>query len=517
MSDYKTSSRQVAKNTIFLYIRMLVLLVISLFTTRFVLKILGASDYGIYNVVCGFVAMIAFLSGAMSNATQRFITFELGNRNDENLKNVFAQIMILHIVIAIFITIVAETIGLWFLNYKMNIPPDRILAANWIYQFSILSTFFTVLGIPYNAIIIAHENMKVFAYIGIIEAVMKLVICLVLLLDGVDKLIIYALMLALVSCGMRTFLSYYCNKLYNESNAKLVLDKVKIKEISLFAVWSLCGSFSTMANTQGINILVNLFYGTVVNAARGISYQIDAVLRNFIVNFQTAMNPQIVKEYAAGNYAQMHRLISLGSKLSFFSMYILSIPVIINIQYILSIWLVKVPTYTADFVKLVLINSLIVTFSGALSIAAQATGKIRNYQIITGTFLLLNLPVAYILFEFHYPPYSAVIVSIIIESLLLFVRLAFLKKMINLDFINYVKQVLIPAAICVVVTLPCYYLLSRNLQCESFFSMCFMSVIYILIGSVSVFYLGLNNIQRNWVLNIVRNKYNNLKQNIYKI
>ena len=516
MTDYKSSSKQVAKNTIFLYIRMLVLLLISLFTTRFVLSTLGASDYGIYNVVCGFVTMMSFLSGAMSNATQRFISFELGNGDDANLKKVFAQIKILHIVIAISVTIVAETIGLWFLNHKMNIPNDRMFAANCIYQFSILSTIFSVIGIPYNAMIIAHENMKVFAYIGIIEAVMKLVICFVLLFDGVDKLIIYALMLALVSCGVRIFLGYYCNRQYNESNVKLVLEKDKIREISLFAVWSLCGSVSTMANTQGINVLVNLFYGTVVNAARGISYQIDAVLRNFIVNFQTAMNPQIVKEYAIGNYTQMHRLISLGSKLSFFSMYILSIPVIINIQYILSILLVKVPPYTANFVKLVLINSLIVTFSGALSIAAQATGKIRNYQMFNGTILLLNLPAAYILFKLHHPPYSAVFVSIIIESFLLFVRLVFLRKMIRLNVFDYVKQVLFPAATCVIVTVPCYYLLSKNLQCDSLFSLCLVSALYILIGCISVFCLGLNNEQRNWVLKLVRNKYNYLRQNIYK-
>lgn len=510
----ESNKKRLALNTIFLYIRMLLLLVINLFTTKVILNVLGASDYGTYNVVGGFVTMLTFLNGAMSNASQRFITYEIGRGEIDKVKNVFAQVRILHIGIALFILLLAETIGLWFINNRLNLPTGREVAANYIYQFSLISTIFSVLSVPYNSLIIAHENMKVYAYIGIYEGIIKLVVCYLLYAVTTDRLILYGLLLSLVSCSVTSFYLLYCKRSYPETQTKLKMDKPKLAEVGAFGGWALCGSVSTIAMTQGVNVIVNMFFNTIVNAARGISYQIDSAVRMFISNFQTAINPQIVKAYSVGDLGLMHSLLYFSSKISFFIMYILALPLIINIDYILSLWLVDVPPFTSEFTRLVLINSLVITFSGALSIAAQATGNIRNYQLFMGSFLLLNLPMSYFLYYWGYPPQSAVMVSICIETFLLFMRLLFLKRMISLVTMDFIKSVLLPSALCVGISLPACLFIDRHADISDFMAFTVTSIVYIIICIIVIGGVGLTHSQRIVVFNGIKSLSSKFKSNV---
>lgn len=498
-------SKRLVKNTFFLYVRMFFLMFISFFSTRIVLNALGASDFGIYNVVCGFVAMLTFLSGALGNATQRFLSYELEKKNLDQLTNVFFQIKRMYFALSLFVLLLGETIGLWLVNAKLNIPLDRMSAVCVIYQCSIISTILTLLSVPYNALIIAHENMKIFAVVGMFEGGAKLAIAFVLIWYAKDRLVLYGIALAFVAVVIRFFYYYYCKRFYLETRTHDVsYDFNKIKEIGTFAGWSLFGSISTMANSQGINMIINIFFGTIVNAARGISYQVDSAVRSFISNFQTALNPQIVKAYSSGNIEEMHSLIFLGSKMSFFIMFVLTIPIIVNLDYILPLWLANVPDCTKIFTQLILINSLVVTFSGPLSIAAQATGKIRGYQMFMGSFLLLNLPIAYILFHIGYPAYYSILISIIIESFLLFMRLLFLKRMIKLQISVYFGKVLCPSLSCVLLCVPLCIFFSDCLKLQTFCNFVVSFTSSFLISCFIVFFVGLSKNQQFRLLDFIK-------------
>ncbi len=484
---------------------MLLLMIISLYTSRIIFKALGASDFGLYNVVAGFVMMLSFLNSAMSNATQRYLSYELAKKDIYKLKKVFCQIQILHYIIASIVFIIGEIIGVWFLNEIMNIPNDRYFAANVVFQCSLVSTVFSIISVPYNAMLIAHENMKIFAYLGILEAILKLLLCMVIYIVAYDKLIIYAICLMLVSVTLQIIYRLYCRK-YQETHFKYIIEKKILKEICGYATWSLCGSLATVANSQGINIIINIFFNTTVNAARGIAYQIDTVVRNFVSNFQTAMNPQIVKSFSLNDLDTMYKYIFWGSKLSFFILLILTVPLIYNLQYLLHLWLGEVPNETIIFTQLVLINSLIVSLSGILSIAAQATGKIKYYQITMGSLLLLNLPIAYILYQNKFPAYSVLIVSIIIEAILVFVRLMFLKKMIQLKIIKYLLNVIKPTCICSILGFTICYYISLLIIGNSIISFITAAFIQVVITVLLIYSIGLTQNEQSIILNVIKKK-----------
>lgn len=506
MVETSSNNRRIAKNTLLLYFRMLLLMIISLFTSRVIFSELGASDFGLYNVVAGFVIMLTFLNGAMGNATQRFLAFELVRNDIIALRTVFGQIQILHIGIAVIIVLLGETLGLWFVNSILNIPSDRLFAANIVYQCSLLSTVFTVISVPYNSMIIAHENMKFFAVISLLEGGLKVVACLLLFLSSSDKLIVYAVCLACISILIRIIYWKYCSR-YEEANFQFSLDISKLKEIGTFAVWSLCGSVSTLSNMQGINILINLFFSTVVNAARGIAYQVDSIVRNFVSNFQTAINPQIVKCYSVGDFRKMHSLLFLGSKMSFFILFILSMPIMFNLPYLLKLWLRNYPNDTIIFTQLVLVDSLIVSLSGVLSISAQATGRIKHYQLTMGGILLLNLPIAYFLFKAGMPPYSVLVVSIIIETVLLFLRLLFLHKMIYLNVWHYWVNVLSPILLTAICSIPICYFYHSIYYGEDILHLLISCIIYCIIIALAIFYVGLKSNERGRIIKLVKDKY----------
>jgi O-antigen/teichoic acid export membrane protein len=470
---------------------MLLTMGVSLYTSRIILNTLGVSDFGIYNVVGGVVMMLSFLNSAMVSATQRFLSFELGKNDYSQLKKIFSMSINIHAIIAIIILILAETIGLWFLNTKLNIPTERMDAANWVYQFSILSFMVSVLSVPYNAIIIAHERMNIYAYMSIIEVLLKLFSVSALVWMGFDKLKLYAIFIFCVATIVLILYKIYCQKKFPESKFHFFWDKKLYKTLMNYAGWNLFGNVAGVTFNQGINILLNIFFGPSINAARGIAYQVNSAINGFVSNFQMAMNPQIVKSYAVNDKTYMHQLIFQGSKYSFFLLFLLSLPVLLETETILSLWLKIVPEYTVLFCRLVLINTLIDCISGTLMTAAQASGIIKKYQAIVGGLLLMILPISYLFLKIGFPPQTTLYVSISISMIALFSRLYILKNLILLPVLKFIKEVLLIlllVSICSSV-LPILIRIDMGTSLLRFLLVCFASFV----GSTLFIYtLGLN-------------------------
>ncbi|WP_244437321.1 oligosaccharide flippase family protein [Bacteroides reticulotermitis] len=366
---------------------------VSVFTSRVILDVLGVEDFGIYNIVGGFVAMFSLLSGTLTAASQRFMSYELG-RAKSDISKVFSTSLSIHLMLAALIFILLESAGVWFLNYKMNIAPDRLVAANWVFQCSILTFCVNLISIPYNASIIAYEKMTIFAYISVFEAVAKLGIVYLLLLFNFDKLILYAFLTLLVAIVLRCVYGFYCKYKFRECRFYFIKDKELYREMLGFSGWNFIGSSANVLNSHGINILINIFFGVALNAARGIAEQINTTLNSFVLNFMMALNPQITKNFASGDYDNMNVLIIKGAKYSFFLFWLLSLPILLETDIVLKIWLVQVPEYTSILVRYALIYTMCQILSQTLYAAMLATGKIKEYQIIVGTLSLMAFPTA---------------------------------------------------------------------------------------------------------------------------
>lgn len=489
------SNRRIAKNTMMLYFRMLLTMAVSLYTSRIVLNTLGVEDFGIYNVVGGFVTMFAFLNSAMASATQRFLAFEIGKKDKIQLRNVFSMSINIHFLIAFIILIFAETVGLWFINTQLNIPAERMVAARWVYQFSILTLMVNMVSVPYNAMIIAHERMNVFAWISIAEVCLKLFIVFMLQWFGLDKLKFYAVLMFSVTILIRLIYGLYCNRKFNESRFRYYWDKPLFKTLVCYAGWNLWGNAASVIMVQGVNILLNIFFGPVVNAARGIAFQVRGAVSQFVINFQMAMNPQIIKSFAANDLQYMHQLIFQGAKYSFFLLFALSLPILIEAEIILELWLKTIPEFTVIFTRLVIINILVDSISGPLMTAAQASGKIKLYQSVVGSLLILNLPVSYLFLKFGYSPEITLYTSICISIIALFARLRIISPLVNLSISNYLRQVLfkiIPVAFMATIIT---YIIKVNLD-EGFIRL-FVSIISssVFVG-LSVYFVGLKKTEQ---------------------
>lgn len=441
------SSKRIVKNTVFLYVRMLLVMAISLYTSRLILNILGVEDYGIYNVVGGFITIIGFLNSSLSSATQRFLSFELGKNDPQQFRKVFCMSMNIHAIMALIIFLLGETAGLWFVKTMLTIPAERMEAALWVYHFSILTFMTTVISVPYNAAIIATEEMKLFAQISFIEVSLKLLAVFVLMIVKYDSLIVYALLIFLISIIIRLIYAVYFTFKFPQYKYRFIWDQKLFRTLTSFSLWNLWGNTAAALYGQGINILLNIFFGPVVNAARGVAYQVRAAANSFVQNFQLAMNPQIVKSFAEGNLAHMHQLVCSGSKFSYYLMLMLSLPILLEAELLLTLWLKIVPDKAILFTRLAIIAILIDSLSGTIITAAQASGKIRLYQSIIGGFLLLILPVSYLFLKLGYPPESTFYIVIIFSLTSLFLRLYIIKGLIKLTFHSFVKDVLSPVAI----------------------------------------------------------------------
>ena len=402
----------IARNTAVLYLRMLFTLSISLFTTRELLRILGVEDFGLYNVVGGVVLMFGFLNNAMIASSQRFISFALGEGDVSRQKNVFSTSILIHLTIAIVILFLAETIGLWFLNNKMTIPNDRLEAVNWVYHAAMASFFCQILQVPFSSSVIAHEKMSYFAVISIIDAVLKLVIVYLLSISSVDKLKLYAFLLLNISLLNLFLYVFYTRLKFKECRFHPHFDVHLYKEMLSFTGWSFVGNFGFAAKDYGVNIILNIFCGPVVNAARGIAYQVMSAVSGFVSNFQTAMYPQIVKRYATGEISSMISLVKNGSRYSFYLLAIIVIPLYIKADYVLNLWLSDVPELTVQFLRLALIMALINSMFGPLVAAIQATGKIKVFQITITSIMFLDLPLSYFLLKSGVQPYCVMYIAI---------------------------------------------------------------------------------------------------------
>lgn len=416
-------------------------MMVSLYTSRVILNVLGVEDFGIYNIVGGLVAMFALINASLASASQRFITFELGKCSDKNPGEIFSVVVTIHFALAIVIFVLGETIGLWFLNTHLNIAISRMSAANWVFQCSLFSFIIGLISVPYNAFIIAHERMNAFAYIGIIEVVLKLVIVFGLVFISFDKLKIYAVLVLSVSVLVRIVYGCYCKRNFDECRFRLLWNQDLFWRIASFAGWNLIGTSSAVLMTQGVNILLNMFYGVVVNAAMGIAMQVQNAVNGFVNNFMIALNPQITKSYASGDNKYMMTLVHQGARFSFYLLFFLSLPVLIETETILKMWLKIVPEYAVIFVRLSLIWAICQTLSNTLIIVMLATGDIKKYQIIVGGLQMLNFPFSYIVLRLKLPPQVTFIIAIILSIACLSARLYLLRDMIKLSVINYLQQV----------------------------------------------------------------------------
>lgn len=494
------NNKRIARNTLLLYFRMLFLMIISLYTSRIVLNALGVEDFGIYNVAGGVVAMFSILSGSLSAAISRFITYELGKNNILKLKVIFSSAITIQIGLGIVIVFFAETIGIWFLNTQMNIPIERMVAANWVLQFSIITFIINLISVPYNAVIIAHEKMSAFAYISIFEAIGKLLIAYLITISPIDKLIFYAILMCVVAIAIRLLYGYYCKRHFDECRFHFIWNKQIFQQIFSFAGWNFIGASSAVLRDHGGNIIINLFCGPTVNAARGIAFQVNNAIQGFVSNFMTALNPQITKSYAVKNYTYMMTLIFQGARLSFYMLLLLSLPIIINTHYLLTLWLNTVPEHTVLFVRLVLIFAMSESISGPLITAMLATGNIRNYQIIVGGLQMLNLPISYILLSLGAIPETVLIVAVLISQCCLMARLYMLKKMIKLKIKDYLKKVyfnIITVSIIAIILPICM----QERLTENFINFLLSSLICMLCTYLSIYYIGCSYEERKFIYN----------------
>ena len=505
----ETNNKRIAKNTLLLYVRMLLMMVIGLYTSRVILDKLGEVDFGIYNVVGGFVTMFTVVSGAMTTATQRFLSFEIGKGKDGNVKGIFGTMIYIHLFLALIILVLGEVVGVWFLNTHMNFPVGRYDAANWVFQLSLLVFILDVINVPYNGALIAYEKMSAFAYFSIFDAIFKLAICYVITLTPFDKLIVYAALMALIQIVLLGIYFIYCRLKFKECRFDGKFNKEYGKNVGSFVSWNLIGSLAGIAKEQGVNVVLNMFFGPAVNAARGIAYQVLGKLNGFVSNFQMAMNPQIIKNYASSELDKMYKLVFRGAKFSYLLLLTLSLPVVIEAPLILSLWLKEVPDYTVIFLQIAIFTALINTLSNPLIVTMHATGKVRDYQIVVGGLSLLTLPLVWVALKMGAAPYMAMVIAFAVELVCHFARLYMLVRSINFPMMAFIKDVTLRVAVITVLSLilPVLAYESIHITVVRFFVVCVLS----LLSTIGLGYmLGFNKADREQlrvkVVNVVRTK-----------
>lgn len=509
MTDELNRKKRIVKNTILLYLRMILLMLISLYTSRVILNALGVVDYGIYNVVGGVVTMFSMISGSLSTAISRFLTFAIGKNDNDSLNKIFSTSVNIQFILSFIILLIAETLGLWFLQTKMVIPESRMVAAFWVYQFSLIAFVINLISVPYNAVIIAHERMSAFAYISILEAVGRLAISMCIVISPIDRLIFYAFLVVILGLIIRFTYGMYCNRNFSEAKYHLTIDKSLIKDMFGFAGWNFLGSSSMILREYGGNIIINLFCGPAVNASRALATKVNSTVQGFITNFTMAINPQITKSYASGDYDYMLKLIFKGSRFSFYMMLILSLPIMLNADYVLSLWLGIVPEYAATFVCLILLLAMIDILSNSLITTILATGKVRTYQIVVSSVQFLNIPISYVFLRLGYSPESVIIVAIILSNIALFLRLYMVSKYIPIKIVEFIKSVYLNVIIVALLSsiLPCLLKLYINGGWTGFI---FTSVCSICCTMFIVYFVGCKKTERNFLTKkfavIIKNK-----------
>lgn len=503
---YHTNNRRIAKNTLLLYLRMIIVMLVGLYTSRVILQVLGVSDFGVYNAVGGMVTMFSVLSSALSSAISRYLTFELGCGNQERLKKVFSTSLNVQFAISIIILILGIVGGGWFLNNKMSIPAGRMEAANWVLICSLISFSVGLISVPYSASIIAHERMGVFAYMSILEVTLKLLIVFALYFSPFDKLKTYAVLVLCVAILIRFIYAWYCKRKFTECTYRRVFDVGLLKEMTQFASWNFLGNSAWIFNNQGVNILINIYFGVVLNAARGIAAQVEGLAMHFVTNFMTALNPQITKSYASGNFEDMHQLICRGARFSFYLVIMIAIPICLETDRVLYLWLGKVPDYSVAFVRMTFICTLCSVLGYTLVTAQLATGKIKRYQIIITLCGAWVFPLTWLAFELGGNAIWCYALFFVTYFALIFVRVYLVKDLIHMPWAIYVKGVLLKCIYVLLIALmpP---LAVRLLVPDSLLRLFLVCVISILSSVCVIYWIGMQATERQAINSLVRQRF----------
>lgn len=502
MSNISVNNKRIAKNTLMLYFRMIFVMVIKLFTSRVILQVIGIEDYGVYNLVAGIIVLFSFLNAAMNGASQRYFNIALGENNLLKFKTYFCNAVNAHFIISLFSVIICEVLGVYLLNNNLNIPENRLFATKVIFQIAIITSVFNIIRTPYNAVIIAFERMSFYAYISIVEVILNLGIVFLLKIINYDKLITYSVLVLAISVIIFIVYVIYCYKYYEVARYKLSFNKTIVKEIISFSSWSTLSSFANIGVKQGFNIILNLFYGVTLNAAIGIMNQVSSAIYSFIQNFQIAVNPQLIKSYASNDNAYLKKLFYSSSKVSYYLLYIISMPIILCMDEVLYIWLKNVPEYTASLCTLAIFALCVNSLGGPIWTVIQASGKIKRYQIFISVVTLLNLPLYYLILYIGLPPFYPLFLPIITNVAVVIYGLDVLIKEINISIKEYISKIIVPiirsSIISLTTLLVVLYLLKKHIDNEYLFVFT-MVIISILIICISIYYTGIDKIEKEFV------------------
>ncbi|MBQ2435846.1 MAG: lipopolysaccharide biosynthesis protein [Bacteroidaceae bacterium] len=501
--EISESNKRIAKNTLILYVRMFLMMLVGLYTSRVNLAALGVDNFGVYNVVGGFVAMFSIISTSLSGAISRFITYELGRGGGDKLKTMFSTSVNIMAGLSLLIVIIAELLGPWFIDTQLDIPAGREIAAQWVFQFSILNFVVGLISVPYNAAIVAHERMSAFAYISIFEALGKLAVALLIPYSPIDKLIFYAGLLCSISLIIRFIYGYYCKRHFAECTYTFTFDKSIFKQMGGFAGWNFFNSTAYIFNNQGVNMLLNMFFGVAVNAARGIAVSVDNIVNQFVGNFTIAINPQITKSYASGDLAHMHKLVCRGAKFSYFCMFLLALPIILGAEQILDLWLVDVPKYTVQFVQLILIVSLCDCIGRTGYTACMATGRLKKYSLVITSVAILEFPLVWIAFSLGATPLYAYYIYVFVKIAALIARMFLMEEMVHLKVKMYATHVFLPIILTTSVGMVVPVTLNLIME-PGLLRLLVVSIVSVLSVGVSTLYLGMTEGERQVILNSVR-------------
>lgn len=501
MTESSENNKRIAKNTLFLYFRMILVMGVTLYTSRVILESLGISSYGLYNVIGGVVALFAIISGSLSSAISRFLTYELGTGNKERLKAIFSSSVCIQLLLSGCIILLFTPICVWLISAKMNIPDEDYTSAYWVLTFSILTFCMNLVSVPYNAAIISHENMAIFSYVSIIEVSLKLGVAYLVSVFSENRVIVYAALLLFVSLIVQSIYMAYCRRNFEECRFSPRMDKKILEELGGFAGWNFIGAASGILRNQGNNVILNFFYGTVINAAYAIAMQVNNAVNQLADNFLVSVNPQITKYYATKEIGEMNRLVLRSAKLALFLTWIIAVLILVNAQYILRIWLVKVPSETVLFVQLIMVCALSESISKPLITAMLATGRIRNYQIIVGGLQMLNLPVSYVVLKFGGAAFWPLAINAIISQICLAARLIMLRKMISLSVRDYLKSVYFKAVLVLALSLVLPFAFKAYAgETNSLMSFTFQCVIYLIWTCLVIMSVGLNKNERTFIV-----------------
>ncbi len=509
MTEISSNNKKIAKNTIALYTRNLISMIIGLFTVRVVLRTLGETDYGIYSVVAGSIAFLTFISFALSYGSQRFFAFTIGREDKRALKDLFEVTVTLYVILVAVIILAAESIGIWFINTHLVILPERLFAANVIFQFVIISTGITLLTSPYTMAIMAHEDMHIFAKLAIVDAIFKIGICVIIIYIPFDKLISYVFMMLVGTIFVQSIYVIYARRKYEECCIKrLKWDKSKAKEMTSFSFWNLFGSLAGVGKTQGLGIVLNSFFGPIVNAAQGVATTVRTVSSSFSSNFSSALAPQITKKYANQDYDGMSLLLQRGSKMTYFLMLIVVVPILFSIDFILQIWIGEHSVHMAPFCQLLLFEALIDSISTPLATANQATGKIARYQAIIGFFGLMTLPFAYVLMRFGYAPEWVFIVSLIMQLCIVCVRIIFLHRIYPGAVRGALKNIVVPCTVVTLIVFSACWI--QHIEVTDFITFIGAVVDYVIVCIIVIWVFGLTKDEsakfKDLIIKMIKNK-----------